>query len=294
MIRIELESERRRLPAILAAIGLTAILVALYGLDRQVGLLNILRIKPSASMTRPIQEPMPRDQVAQARQGEEPLPSMASADAPDRAPVVANTGAGPAPVSRSTGTVKWWQTAQRLSHQLPVAVEIRRQGCQASGAIEMAGWANDDEHMALQRSVAAMRDQGLQTYLTLWRDPAMASASAFIVRGFVGTDAPPPPPMQASMDVDALLQLAQGHARDAGLGHVTGLRPTHEAWPAGGTRVEQAITAIGDRRQINSFGTALAGESQARLTRFVVESSEDGRAQVTASLDVLLGKEPGR
>ncbi|SVB90329.1 uncharacterized protein METZ01_LOCUS243183, partial [marine metagenome] len=99
---------------------------------------------------------------------------------------------------------------------------------------------------------------------------------------------------RASMHVDALVHLAQDHARTAGLLRLSTLRPTHETWSPGNTRVEQGISAVGDRSQVAAFGMALASESQVRLTSFSTESIEGGLLRVTASIDVLLGKEPSR
>ncbi|MEE3261293.1 MAG: hypothetical protein VX290_00510, partial [Candidatus Latescibacterota bacterium] len=96
------------------------------------------------------------------------------------------------------------------------------------------------------------------------------------------------------MHVDALVHLAQDRARTAGLLRLSTLRPTHETWSPGNTRVEQGLSAVGDRSQVAAFGMALASESQVRLTSFSTESIEGGLLRVTASIDVLLGKEPSR
>ncbi|MBT6146150.1 MAG: hypothetical protein HOH74_12005, partial [Gemmatimonadetes bacterium] len=126
-----------------------------------------------------------------------------------------------------------------------------------------------------------------------WREHP-EQPSAYLIRGAVDSDAPASPPEHTVIDVDEILQLAQRHAHAVGLTRLATLRPTHEDWAAGGTRIEQAISAVGSLDQVTAFGAALAGELQARLTRFDIESSEKGLVRVTASLDVLLRKETGR
>lgn len=303
MIRVELECARRRLPFYLAISGIVAIVVAvvLYGIDRQIGLLRVIDLQGWRNLY--VQAPEDTNKRPGEAILEEPSMVEVVVDSPPSVGMnqvaIAVPPALPAvePVSTSNSVaapISWWKSAQRLRQRLPQKITVTRQQNLSDGTFQIEGRAEAEHHEALRRSVAALRSQGLRPTLTFWREAGGAAVPAFIVRVLAGSDAPQRPPLRASMPVDALLQLAQGHARAAGLVKLASTRPTHEPASAGNTRVEQGMSAVGNPTQIAMFGTALAAELQARLTRFDIEAIARGLFRVTASIDVLLGKEPNR
>ncbi len=321
MIRIELENDRRRLPMYLAAAGVIAIVAALYGIDRQVGLLHVLNFDAVRQYTGSILQDSASTVAAEAGHGnaaagdrsasvtqsaDAPLPmTVAIESAPvsqgrsqprvTRPAVATATVVAQSPAESAASTpVTWWQTAQRMSRRLPRGTTVTRHVSHADGTFRLEGTSLSNQHDGLRQSVGMLHDLGLQPTLTFWRAGTSASTPSFAIQGFAGSDAPRTPPQRASMHVDALVHLAQDHARTAGLLRLSTLRPTHETWSPGNTRVEQGLSAVGDRSQVAAFGMALASESQVRLTSFSTESIEGGLLRVTASIDVLLGKEPSR
>ena len=300
MIRVELESERRRLPLYLAISGIAAIVVAvvLYGIDRQVGLLRIVDLQQLRNLY--VQDQVDTNQRPGATIREEPSAAAVVVDSPSSVGMTqaAIVTPSPLPVVGTAGTpssvavpISWGKSAPRLRPRLSSKITVTRQQNLADGTFQITGRAEAEHHESLRQDVAALRSQGLRPTLTFWREGGEAAVATFIVSGQAGSDAPQRPPLRASMPVDALLQLAQGHARAAGLVRMASTRPTHEQVSAGNTRVEQGMSAVGNPRQIAMFGTALAAESQARLTRFDIAAVERGLFRVTASIDVLLGKE---
>ena len=317
MIRIEIENDRRRLPMYLAAAGVIAIVAALYGIDRQVGLLHVLNFDAVRRYTGSILQDSASTVAAEAGHGNAAAGDRSasvtqSADAPlsiesalvsqgrsqprvTRPAVATATVVAQSPAESAASTpVTWWQTAQRMSRRLPRGTTVTRQVSHADGTFRLEGTSLSKQHDGLRQSVGMLHDLGLQPTLTFWRAGTSASTPSFAIQGFAGSDAPRTPPQRASMHVDALVHLAQDHARTAGLLRLSTLRPSHETWSPGNTRVEQGISAMGDRSQVTAFGMALASESQVRLTSFSTESIEGGLLRVTASIDVLLGKEPSR
>ncbi len=309
MIRVELESDRRRLPLIFAVLGVVAILTAaiLYGIDQKVGLLRVFDLQSlqgiasgffddeavsGSAMIKSSVIPVVSDMEV-SRVVPDPVAKGDSADPVPRVAVLVSAESMTRPPrSVPVSPVTWWRSAQRLSRRLPEAVTVTRESSLVDGTFRLEGEVGVEQHAVLRSSVASMRKNGLQTTLTFWRQGSDSPRATYVVHGVGGTDAPPDPPLRASMPVDALQRLAERHARSAGLTRLSSKRPTHEPRSSGITRVEQEISAVGDRAQIAEFGTGLADESQARLSRFDIESADRGLFRVTAALDVLLGKEP--